>query len=186
MLESDERWQRVTAAWDEARQVIAGTRLSSPFDEAGQERLLQALERAGKELDELVEGGLLGEFESALMKSELNQLSARVADIMPSDSDVNVLCYEMEALPSRQEQGLENLAQRLPLLEKMAAFDHLAAPAARRILETIQKDIDHVSGFWARLRMSRANRRRTDQLRSAALTQIERINARLDAAGTSD
>ena len=177
-LDETPEWHALSAAWAESSEVASGKRGAYPFDEAGKKTLLDALAKADADLAKLEAAGLLGEPESAFLKSELALLTLGVQMKRPVEMRM-AECYDPMYIPTPAEQGLTNIEERLPLLEKMAASKRISRAVALKVVQTVERDIAAVEEPNAPRPLSEADSARAKDLAGKARTLLARINALL-------
>jgi hypothetical protein len=173
-LEETPEWKALTAAWAEAGKATAGERFDYPFDAAGKKALLDALAKADADLGKLRDAGLLGEPETAFLGSELAQLTQGVRMKRPTEMKM-ASCYDPMTLPTPAEQGLKNLEERLPLLEKMAEEKILNLGVSSLVFHTVNRDLAELAKPDAARSLSEADRARAAELSKAAEVVLPRI-----------
>ena len=129
-------WSRFVAVWDSAKE-IAENGLPSPCNRKIAERILKELEEAARLLSELERTGWLTAAEKALLDAEYGEPAEKVRDRV-SRHFSTVSCYSPASLPAPGEQSRRFLAERIPLLEKMAEQKTLKPEVLERVLKTVE------------------------------------------------
>lgn len=138
-LEATPEWQHIAATTAEARQVVAGTRGSYPFDEAGKRELLSALSGARMEAITLGLKGLLLTPEVELIRTDLDDLATRVREFRPTEQQL-ATCYSPQPITVGRD-ALARLRARLPVLERLAEAGTLPPIVVQAVLATVREDV---------------------------------------------
>lgn len=176
-LERTPEWKQILAVWAEAEQVGSGKRGPYPFDEAGKKKLLAELEQAGKRVDALVARGVLGTEAGGLLKYDLATVTNKVQRMRPKEM-MRATCYKPMALRPGNDAFLR-LRARLPLLEKLAQAKVLQPAATRKILETIEADLDQLKGPHESYDLDQKQRKEAEGVLKASRKHVARIKALL-------
>jgi hypothetical protein len=147
-LEGSSVWKRLMAVWTEAAEVAGGKRGAYPFDEAGQKKLLAALQQATSDVRDLARAGKLTGGEAELLQQDLLLLTGGVAEKRPTEMRA-ATCYQPRMVQSPVQQSRARLTARLPLLEKLVAEKRLEAAAVRKALEAVERDLAVLDGRGA-------------------------------------
>jgi hypothetical protein len=139
-LEEASEWKRLQAVWQEAQEIASGKRGDYPFDRKGKERILSELGMLKGDISALQSSGLLTEAEAGLLEKDLAVLVTGVHGKRPTERK-NVTCYDVVmCIPAKD--SMKRLAERLPLLEKLAQSKRLNPEVTARVLENVLRDID--------------------------------------------
>jgi hypothetical protein len=166
-------WQRLAETWKEAERIAASKPYSYPFDEAGQKTLLLRLAQAGRDADTLLKAELLSAPEAALLQKESEALVERVRRFRPTELR-NAECYKpMVFFPARESAA--RLAERLPLLEKMAAAGRVQPAALRKVLAAVERDLAALDRESDLQQLDAAERAAAEQTREAVKAEVEKL-----------
>ena len=168
-------FKELKALQTEAELIASGKQGQYPFDRAGQQRLLTALQRAPSLVDDLQAKGELSAGEAGLWKQDLVTLTGKVAEFRPTEMK-NATCYQAHAIQPPGVVSLARLRLRLPLLEQLVAADRLRPEVTRKILTQIEADL-RVAGLPAG--------GEDKELVAKVQELVVRIKGRLDMAGAS-
>jgi len=172
-LEASREWRALSAAWKQAEEVVAGKRGAYPFDRAGKKKLLDALAAAAKDVDRLAACGELSAAEAGLLKKDLATLTGGVGRMRPTELR-NATCYTpMMVLPARE--SARRLKERLPLLEKLAGSGKLRSAVVRRVLVSVERDLQTLGDSKALEYTSGEERRKAEETREAVRKQVEKL-----------
>jgi hypothetical protein len=172
-------WKRVQQIWTEADEIASGKRGPYPFDAAGKKRVLDALAAARKDIESLVKAKVLSPPEGTLLSKELDRMIAGVQEKRVKAA-VHASCYE--PMPYRVgRDALQRLADRAPLLAKLAAGRRVDPAVLQKIARTIEADLSVVEGARA-TDLSDSDRRRARQIGAAIRSHLARIR---DPQGTA-
>jgi hypothetical protein len=191
-LHDNPAWNQITAAWKDAAKATSGPVEDYPFDAEEKKLILAGLKTATENVAALETKGLVNGVEANLLRKELASLESFVQfkreripiettpEIVSGESTSGIApsgikefkiimstCYDMAEVPTPEYRGVRDLSDQLPLLEKLAALKKLDAPAVRKILETVEKQL---AGL---------DRNRNAVLMSKVATQVKRIKAAL-------
>lgn len=133
-----EPWKSIAATTRQAREVASGKKGTHPFDRAGKEKLLAALDAAIKQVGGLATSGQINAGEAGLWQADLKLLRHRVGEFRPTEMKTTS-CYEPMPMIIPARQSMARLKARLPLLEKMSAADKLHPKVALKVLVQIEK-----------------------------------------------
>ena len=176
-LEATDAWKRLASTWQTAAAAVAGRRGPYPFNRDQQGRLLANLAATGKNLSAMQQAGLLTEPEAALLRTNLDTLTARVRAYRPKE--LQATCYIPMRWPSAQE-SLKRLAARAPLLEKLAQTQTLRPEVVGKALYTVEADLQTLSDEKMLERLDKPNQRdEALRTRDAARKTVRAIKARL-------
>ncbi|MHC4607718.1 MAG: hypothetical protein ACYTAF_12455 [Planctomycetota bacterium] len=138
-LAATKEWKSITKIWTDAADIAAGKHGPYPFDADGKKVILEALGKAAADTEALRERGLLADHEAALLSRDLAWLTRKVQGFRSTESR-NATCYKpMMIIPARE--SAKRLADRLPLLEKLAASGKLKLAVVEKILLSIEGDL---------------------------------------------
>ena len=177
LLHSD-AWKHLVNTWTEARDIAAGKRGDYPFDQKEKDKLLKALNACSGDLDQLAAAGLLTADETMLLKQELPRLIAGVQAKRPKEMAM-ATCYSPMPYPASAKSDIDRLADRLPLLQKLAESGTLHTLAVEKILDSIEQDIAPLSNDNSLKRFPAEEQIKSKALRLKAQQQIEAIRLTL-------
>jgi hypothetical protein len=165
--------------WSEAEEIASGKRGDYPFDEAGKKRMLDEMTIVGRDINELLDAGLLSEPEAGLLSADLSVLAAGVQAKSPTEMRM-ITCYETGPrippyTPTRD--SLERLTARLPLLERLAADEKVHPAAVRKALVSIERDLAQLAGPDAVNRLPEADRAKAERLRDRVGALLVKLKA---------
>ena len=140
ILQESATWQRLTKVWSEAEEVAAGRRGAYPFDAAGKKAMLEALARAGNDVEALARQGLVTSPEASLLAKDLQRLTLGVQAKRPTEMQMATCYRPMMLRPGRE--SLRRLSERLPLLERMASAKVVHREVLARVASQMQRDLD--------------------------------------------
>ncbi len=136
---SHESWCGALAVWHEAAAVASGERGPYPFNEEGKKKLLEQLEATRQDLATLQAASLLSAAEAGLLGEDVDSLLAGVRERRPEEMEL-ATCYE-PMLYAPQQEALQSLEPRLPLLEQLAAQQVLQPEVVERVLQRVEADL---------------------------------------------
>ena len=139
-LAASPQWKRLIALWQTAEEIATFQRGGYPYSDAEQNRLIHALKQAQCDTAHLAAHSLLEPEEAAAIRIELATLIEGVHEVRPKELR-NASCYFCGPINVFGARPAEQIADRLPLLEKMVASDHLRPEVAERVLSTVERDI---------------------------------------------
>ncbi len=186
-LEASKEWRALAATWKQAEQVASGKRGAYPFTRAGKKRLLEALATAVKTVENLAASGELSEAEAGLLRKDLATLTDGVQRKRSKEMR-NATCYKpMMVLPARD--SAKRLADRLPLLEKLASGEKLKTAVVKRVLVSVQRDLATLKNTKALDRLEKYSsadeRKKAEATREAVRKQVEQLKKLLAAPAGS-
>jgi len=175
-LQSSAEWKALSATWREASLVASGARGGYPFTEEQRQKLLKDLEDAPAQIKSLQSAGLLDETEAGLLRQDLPRLLGEVQRFRPRGMEMATCYRPMNVAPA----AAANLAQQLPLLEKLAAAQVLRPQVIARVLETAERDLVALSdaGYLARY-TELGDRANAQAVRDKARLHVEKIREAL-------
>ncbi|HOX05289.1 MAG TPA: hypothetical protein PK280_02715 [Planctomycetota bacterium] len=165
-------WLKLAAAWGEAEEVISGRRGQYPFDQAGKQRLLAQLDEAAAAADRLATTGLLSAAERDLLKKDLAEFKPGVEAKRPTEMRL-ATCYRPMSLATLHPAV--HLAERLPLLEKMAAAGKVQPAVLRKVLVSVESDLAALQSDPKLLAHPDA-----EKTRDAAKAEVEKLRKSLE------
>ena len=174
-LPGNRRWRVVVGAWREAAPLAESGKSTTLQREAVEQKLELAKRNAG----ELAEAGLLTAAEAQLLVTEADRLWQEIVRYPPSDS--NVMCYNILYSPPAQE-SLERLNQRLPLLKQSTSEGTVHPVALRKVLGSIEADIQTLSDDDELERLKKEQRDRAETQRAQAEATVAEIKSILEAS----
>jgi hypothetical protein len=180
-IQQTPQWQKLSATWQAADDAASGRKGPYPFDRKDKENLLAALIQAGLDVEAFVAAGRLEAVEGELLKRELARLRAGVDAMRPTEMR-NATCYGPTMVAPVHDAVLR-LADRTPLLEKLAAAGTIHPAAVDRTLTAIEADLTTVTkSAEAWRKMVVPGNKTGEQAAKAALAAVLRVRARLAAA----
>jgi hypothetical protein len=171
-LEGSKEWKLVLEAWTFCA-PLATSGKSTTRQRKGADAKLKA---AGKAVESLAAADLLVAAEAGLLKAEIAKIRADIYCNPPTDSQVT--CYKM-AFVSPAQKSLKRLNKRLPLLEKLVAGKKLHAPALKKVLASIEKDVAVLSSQKQLSKLPAAERSKAAKTRDAVKVALEKLKALL-------
>ncbi len=177
-LEGSAEWRALSKTWKEAEEVASGKRGAYPFNAAGRKKLLASLEKATKDADKLAAAKLLSDAEAGLLKKDLAILTRRVRRYRATE-DRMAMCYAPRPIPVPARDSAKRLADRLPLLEKLAAAGKLHKAAVEKVLVSIEKDLSTLDDEKRLKQLKATDRAKAEKTREAVKAQVKKIKARL-------
>ena len=182
-----DEWKHLAATWAEAEEVASGKRGAYPFDREGQKRLLDALDRSTRDVGDLAARGLLAADEADLLKQELAALTRGVQFKRPVELRM-ATCYKPMVLTPRDARA--KLAERLPLLTRLATAKTLQPEVVVRVIVAVQGDVRQLTDEKYLAGLPEADRRearRIGEKAAACVQQLRlRIRPQLSEAGLAD
>jgi len=179
-LSESKGWQRILAAWNEAKEIASGKRGDYPFDEAGKKRLLEDLKKAEADTAALQKAKLITQPEAGLLLKDLAVLTAGVQFKRPTE-ERNFTCYDMMTIRPGQS-SFNSLSDRLPLLEKLAAAETIHPEVVEKALASIEADIQTLSKEESLKEFAKAeDRQKAEKTRDAAKASALRLRQRITA-----
>lgn len=174
------QWRHLAATWREAQEIASGKRGSYPFDEAGKKRILAELSGVAEDLAGLQKLGLLNAPEAGLLEMDLALLREGVQAMRPVEMRM-ATCYEPMAFVPPASESMSQLADRLPLLEELAASEKLHPEVLGRALARIENHLKVLGTEDLLGELPAHERARALALREEVRAQVERVKARLAA-----
>ncbi len=178
-LAEDATWKALLPLWQEAAAIGDGERGAYPFDRAGKEKLVAALEASKATLDELQAKGLLTAPEAGLLKADVDTLLSGVSSKRPTEMEMATCYRPMMATPAKD--AAVRLEARLPLLEQLAAEGVLHPDVVERVLVQVESDIAQ-AGKPGGYPMSPDERDAVRATAETAQASVTTIRARLEEA----
>ena len=176
-IEKTNEWKQLVAIWKEASEIADGKRGACPFDHAGKKRVLSNLAAASAGVNKLQKAGLLSPAEAGLLDKDLAVLVQGVKAKRPTE--MRATCYlPMVVTPAKD--SYQRLADRLPLLENLAASDTLKPEVLEKILGSIERDVATLANEKHLARLSETERAKATKVRDTARTQLQEIRRRLN------
>lgn len=172
-LENQRQWKFVVNAW----QAVTPVAMSGKSRTAERKAIDARLDQAKQGIRELTAAGLLSEAEAQLLVSEAKRLRSQMYRNPPTDMDPSISCYDM-ALIVPAQQSLERLNQRLPLLQELAADGKVQPAALRKVIGSVEADIQLLSNEEELKQLAPEQRQRADELREgteSAVAEIKRL-----------
>jgi hypothetical protein len=185
-LEESREWKQVVSAWAGAEKLLAkpkqwdGKKEVKP-DEEPKKSVRAGLETAKANIAALLGAGLLTAAEAEFLTQGLGQLSTGVA----AWGGPIMLCYVIVPL-SMERASARRLAERQPLIEKLAAQGKISPAVADKIrastkLLGIEGDLATLSSAEKWKDMPADEREKTIKTREAAKAQVRKLKKLLDA-----
>lgn len=178
-LQETNHWKHLTSTWREAEEIGSGKRGSYPFDERGKKRILDDLATVKSNLGKLQSAGLLSVPEAGLLEKELELLTSRVQAMRPTEMR-NATCYEPMMFTPAQD-SLKRLADRLPLLEKLAESSTIEPLVVAKVLDTVKKDLDLLSKPEMLDRLPDELKAEAEEITRAARSHVRKVRNTLNA-----
>jgi len=151
-----ETWKKIENTWQRADRIASDPERRRSFDHQQKDYLLDDLAGARTELQELTASGAISQGGGMLLAAELAVLYERAEGIVPSDERIDTrdrtgefLCYLPGEIPTREEQSVGFLWQRLPLLEKLVAADTIRVEVLAKVLPPIERELMFLLGTQA-------------------------------------
>ena len=176
-LEETAHWDHLTDVWREAEEIGSGKRGDYPFDEKGKKQILDQLATVATNLGRLQAAGLLSKPEAGLLGKELALVTGRVQAKRPTEMR-NATCYEPMAF-SPARDSLVRLADRLPLLEKLAASETIQPQVVSKVLDTVEKDLAVLDQKQMRDQLPEGRKAEAEKIVRETRSQVEKIRKHL-------
>ncbi len=183
-LEQSSDLRAVVGAWAYAKPLATSGKSTTAERRAADEKLAAAKAAIGR----LVQTGELSSAEAELLKVEATNIREDIYRGPPTDRMVK--CYiSISTTPARRSLG--RLAQRLPLIEKLAAGGKLNAAACEKIIAAVRADLGVLAHEELRAEMinkhglsdvPRVDTAQARKVSEAAEAALARLRARLGAA----
>ncbi|HPD16284.1 MAG TPA: hypothetical protein PLE19_15130 [Planctomycetota bacterium] len=168
-------WKHIETTWREASEVASGKRGPYPFDRAGKEKLLAALKAAVAGVEALQQRAALSDAAAGLLKQDLALLERGVQENRPTEMKM-ATCYA--PMPFRPvEDSLKRLADRLPLLEKLAAAGKVPRQVIGKVIATVERDITTLGDEKLLAGLVEPDRQRAEETRKAAADLVAKLKA---------
>jgi hypothetical protein len=177
-LDETRHWKHLAATWREAEEIGSGKRGNYPFNERGKKRILDDLATAKSNLGTLQHAGLLSVSEAGLLEKELDLLTSRVQAMRPTEMR-NATCYEPMMFTPAQD-SLNRLADRLPLLEKLAQSNTVQPQVVAKVLDTVDKDLVLLGKPEMLDRLTDEQKAAAQEVTRAAKSHVEKIRNTLN------
>jgi len=174
-----QEWRRLVSVLSEADEIAANKRGPYPFSEKGKKHLLARFADAEKDVDRLASAGTIGGAAAGLLKKDLAERRAVVQSFRPTEMK-NATCYSPMPMVWPAKRSMGRLADRLPLLERLAAEQRLRPEVVRRVLVAVERDLATLDSQPEVAHLPAAERAEATKLRAAVRAALSRIRGRLD------
>jgi hypothetical protein len=178
-LTKSAQWQRLVAAWKDGEVVAAGARGEYPFDDDGKKKLLARIGAAGKDIDALADAHLLSNTEATLLQTELVRLTQSV-EAMRTTGERGWSCYLVWGPHVELDESRQRLADRVPLLKKLAVSERLQPQVLQMIIEGAQQELALAATGVVGQEATATPAGDEPQVFSEVRQQIEKLRSRLD------
>jgi len=180
-LDESADWKIVTGAWDFCKPLADSGKSTNAQRKEADGKLKAAREAA----ERLAGAGLLAAAEAGLLAAEADKVKGDIYrnPPVPVPGEPRMMCYAM-AMPNPAQDSMGRLAQRLPLLEKLAEGGKIHKPAVEKVLATVEADLA-VLGDEKKLAGLRDEKTKAEaaKTRDAVKAQVERLKKLLDEGG---
>jgi hypothetical protein len=166
-IEDAPAWQRTLRTWREAAEVSSGKRGPYPFTATEKQDLLAHLGQAADDVGALAAESRMSLTEAELLGKEIALMVETVA-AKRTKEERELSCYK-PVLFVPERDSLERLAERVPLLERLASEPSVQPAAIEKIVAAISRETATLEDEDALVKLSGEERKQAVDLRDRAL-----------------
>lgn len=167
-------WKRLEATWNQAQRISEGDLTALPASRRAQKKFSEALAATANDIKTLRRCDHLSDCEAELLTARHASLAEATARHLDTDAKTQP---GRPTIPARA--SINRLAQRIDLLELLAASEALHPEAVDQILAGVHRDVQTLSNRAMLQQLAMARRAEAGDLRNRVTDLLETLRQRL-------
>jgi hypothetical protein len=167
-------WKRLEATWNQAQRIIEGDLTALPTSGRAQKKFAQAFADTADDIRTLRRCGHLSDCEADLLAARHSSLAETLSRHLDTDTHAQP---SRPTIPARA--SINRLAQRIDMLELLAASEALHPEAVDQILAGVHRDVETLSNRAMLQQLAMARRAEAGDLRNRVTDLVETLRRRL-------